>query len=113
MSSKLPAGWGRFVQRCALCGRPVLWALTTRGRRMPLDPAADATGNTAVHRDGAGTLRARVLSKDYPAADAWETLLVPHFATCPKADRVRTPPAAPVSLPANVVSLDAHRRRKR
>jgi hypothetical protein len=98
----LPGGWDRLVRECPSCRRPVLWAVTHNGKRMPLDPAVDDQGNTAVHRDATGTLAARVLTREFPTAAPFEVLLVPHFATC--TNRPGHPPS-PATLPENVIPI--------
>lgn len=94
--------------RCRACGQPVLIATTAAGRRQPLDPNPDPSGNTAVYRDAAGTWRARVPTSALPA-HPWEKLHTPHPATC---SGPPAPAAAPV-LPDGVASLAEHRKRKK
>lgn len=96
---------------CAGCGRPIVFAVTVAGengrggKHMPLDPIEDAAGNTAV-RPAHGRLLARVLKKDETHDHRTEYLAMPHFATCTRR------PDEP-QLPDNVVSLQAHRTRRR
>ena len=61
--------------RCKSCGGPIEWAVTIKGRRMPLDPSPVLGGNVLL--DGN---RATVVAPD-------ESRLgyVSHFATCPNA----------------------------
>lgn len=67
---------------CKRCGQRVNWAITRKGKRMPVDPQPDPEGNLAVHRDGKGEFRARVLvDGEEPAG--YERRCMPHFATCP------------------------------
>lgn len=70
---------------CDLCGRSVLYALTTRHRKIiAIDPPEDPTGNQAVSvRES--TYWTRQLSSDRPAAEEREVLRQPHIATCPVA----------------------------
>lgn len=56
---------------CRSCGAPVVWVVTARGKRMPLDPPLV----TVVDDDGR-THRGRVS----------------HFATCPDASKHRRKP---------------------
>ncbi|MEV8600481.1 hypothetical protein AB0465_11445 [Streptomyces griseoviridis] len=93
---------------CRACHRPVLWTVTAAGRRLAVDPDPDPAGNAAVWRDGTGTLRSRRPTDELPLC-GWELLHMPHVATCP----AHTQPALPGALPPGVVSLDAHRRKKR
>lgn len=102
----------RHTTSCADCYREVLWTITEAGKRLPVDPEPDATGNAAVYRDGTGTTRSRRPSEELPLM-GWERLHVPHIATCPKK---RPAPAAPVQrgpLPAGVSDLSMWRQRSR
>jgi hypothetical protein len=70
--------------RCDGCNASIWFAITTASHRaMPLDARSDPTGNVAVHCDVTGTWLARVLGKS-GKADTFETLFLPHFATCTK-----------------------------
>lgn len=69
------------MSACRSCGAPLRWAVTAKGRRLPLDPEPAATGNVVVDATGA----ARVLSPLEPRpADV--PLYLSHFATCPDAN---------------------------
>jgi len=77
------------VSACRSCGAPVLWAVTTSGRRIPLDaaPAPDgaivATGRY-VPTDRGATMEV-VVDRQASLLDV-EARWVPHWATCPHAD---------------------------
>lgn len=74
---------------CDDCGRRVLYALTTKHRKViPLDPAEDPAGNQAVSIKEA-IYWTRQLSNDRPNAEEREVLRQPHVASCPVA-RART-----------------------
>jgi hypothetical protein len=77
---------------CRRCQAPIVWAITRRGRPMPVDAQPALPGNDkailAVWREPDGRLRCRVLAKDEPTAGR-EHLGVPHWATCPHADAFR------------------------
>jgi hypothetical protein len=98
---------------CRYCGADVLWAITPKGRRMPVDPEPRPDGNLAVYRDHLGQLRARVVTRsisgEYPR-EPYERPAMPHAATCP--GKKPEPPKRP--LPDGVVSIgrarDARRR---
>jgi hypothetical protein len=70
---------------CDDCGRRVLYALTTKHRKIiPIDPPEDPTGNQAVSvRES--IYWTRQLSSDRPAAEEREVLRRPHFSSCPVA----------------------------
>lgn len=70
---------------CRSCGAPILWAVTDKGRRIPLDPEPSDDGNQFVYRDVDAKLRATARE---PARIA-STRHVPHFATCPNARQHR------------------------
>lgn len=91
---------------CASCQQDVLWAKTSQGKRMPIDPEPRPDGNLAVYRDHLGQLRTRVLSKGYEP-ESYERRGISHFATCPHADRHRRKADG---LPGNVVDLAKARR---
>ena len=94
---------------CMACHREVVWTVTDAGKRLAVDPAPDAAGNTAVYRDATGTYRSRRPSEELPIA-AWEKLYVPHVATCPARHRMPTQ-KRPAVLPPGVLDLAAYRRR--
>lgn len=79
--------------KCRSCGAPLLWATTTHGNAMPLNAEPDPEHGTVVLEDdllGAGQI-AHVLPIDAAARASvrGELVYVPHFATCPDADRWR------------------------
>jgi len=61
---------------CRSCGATIVWAITAKGRRMPLDPDPIPGGNVTLHEDGAVTVN--------PATDPETEVLgyVTHFVTC-------------------------------
>lgn len=84
---------------CRSCNEPVIWVVTEKHQRMPVDAEPTETGTLALS-DHVLPL-ARVMSKAgrYPG----QKLYVSHFATCrfapahrkPAADRPAAPPAMP------------------
>ena len=97
MSAGTRAFLARRVTRCQTCRALVVWTVTDRRARMMVDAEADAAGTVAVHVDGAGTVRGRVVSEDRPL-EAHEELHVTHFASC-------RPPELAGPPPANVISI--------
>jgi hypothetical protein len=71
----------RLAGPCSRCPASIVFGITEAGRSMPIDVEPDIAGNVAVHVDGAGHVRARVVTKDLPV-QPWERLHLPHFATC-------------------------------
>ncbi|MGW2985433.1 hypothetical protein [Streptomyces goshikiensis] len=70
------------LARCDSCSDAILWTITARGKRQPVNPDPDAAGNLAVYRDGLGTYRSRGLTADRPAVESYEWQAMPHAATC-------------------------------
>lgn len=75
-----------MLQTCRGCGRPIRWARTESGSRMPLDLDPTRDGTIVVIDDSA-----RVLSPIEAAIvkGATGVLFVSHFATCPDAGAFR------------------------
>jgi hypothetical protein len=87
------------MSSCRECDRPIRWAITERGKRMPLDPEPTTdpvTGTAAVHQMD-GDLHVRILGKNSPGLFDGEWRMVPHFGTCParKGHRPAVPPPPP------------------
>jgi hypothetical protein len=76
--------------RSASCAAPVIWARTSSGELMPVNPDPDPDGNVELMPPGAGydTPTAIVHPADQPTLWAGERY-VSHFATCPEADQWR------------------------
>ena len=69
------------MSTCLSCHAPVVWGVTSAGKRIPVDPDPVETGNLAIRPPGA---QVRYLCKDEsPEPDEWRG--VSHFATCPDA----------------------------
>ncbi|MFG2993980.1 hypothetical protein ACGFZK_32595 [Streptomyces sp. NPDC048257] len=83
------------VTGCPSCGQAIRWAITAAGRRQAVNAAPDPAGNTAVYRDGVGTLRARGLNGERPNVESYEWLAKPHAATCTAPRAGRSGRAAP------------------
>jgi hypothetical protein len=67
------------LSKCSACGRPIFWATTQGGKKMPLDPQPQ-TKIVVVRRED---LRGQ-------AVDAYTVqAFTPHHATCPKAQDFR------------------------
>jgi hypothetical protein len=73
--------------RCRSCHAPITWAVTGKGRRMPLDPQPVAEGNIRLEPiPGRSTPLAIVMGKGEATTRSG---YVSHFATCPNAKRHR------------------------
>ena len=68
--------------RCRSCGAPIFFALSTKGRRVPIDYQEVPGGNLCVACDGEGLPRAVVVAGGRGS-------YVSHFATCPDAAQHR------------------------
>ncbi len=67
---------------CKTCGAPLIFALTAKGRRMPLDPDPVAGGNLLLTQEATELRAAVVDSLSQPVA---RPLYRSHFAVCPGA----------------------------
>lgn len=76
------------MSACASCGAPVRWAMTTKGRRMPLDLDPRDDGNITVAPQPGGFDRATVWGNSREGMPPGPRY-VSHFATCSAAARHR------------------------
>lgn len=71
---------------CRSCNRAIRWAVTAKGRRIPLDASPSPTGNVELTFGGGEAPEAATLTG--AALDAARTrltpLYMPHHATCPQ-----------------------------
>jgi hypothetical protein len=70
-----------MTDRCRSCDAPIVWALTEKGARMPLDAEPTPAGSLVLVD---GIARRPQIGEDVPYLQ-----YVSHFATCPNADRHR------------------------
>ena len=66
---------------CRSCAAPVLWVITQREKRMPVDAEPSDKGNVLLRPDGKGCVLSGPALDD--ARTRGDRLHVPHFATCP------------------------------
>lgn len=72
---------------CRSCGQPIIWTVTIRGKRMPVDAEPDVQGNIMLEQSTAGAPPTAVYSKaSLLSVDERHTS---HFATCPQSDEWR------------------------
>jgi hypothetical protein len=80
---------------CRSCGAPILWAVTTGGKPIPLDAEPDAGGNVLMTGARVGTARGFApevrVEAGPPLFPDDSPRFMPHHATCPQADRWRKP----------------------
>lgn len=78
------------MSACRSCGAGIVWAVTTSGKRMPLDADPTPAGNVQTTVEPPhDVLRAEVLGPlevELLDPDARAGLRMPHHATCPHAD---------------------------
>jgi len=78
---------------CTSCGAAMVWVLTTKGNRMPLDPDPVDDGNVWVLMVKSGTPVVGVsLTADGVPPNVTERY-VTHFVTCPHAKEHRRRPS--------------------
>lgn len=76
-----------LVSRCRACDAPIVWAVTSAGKQMPVDATPNVKGNIVLYEDRGGKPLALVVESGRVSSDA--PRYVSHFATCPKADQFR------------------------
>jgi hypothetical protein len=79
----------RAASHCRSCGAPLLWAVTEKGRRIPLDPdpyTGDDPRGLYVLRNGNGAPLAVATTPDaFPGEPVYRS----HFASCDDPARFR------------------------
>ena len=73
---------------CGSCKRPVIWTLTDRDKRMPVDATPSTAGSVALSMLD-GQVRSRVV--EVKLRFGRRDLHTSHFATCPDAAKHRRP----------------------
>jgi hypothetical protein len=76
------------TEKCKGCPKQIVWAVTERGKRMPVDPEPAPGGNVLL-TEQYGQLTA-VVVKPHRAFGRTD-LHMSHFVTCPNADQLRRP----------------------
>lgn len=76
---------------CRSCGARIVWAVTSAGRRMPVDRESSEAGTVSLVVGAAGDLLALVLKGEgiRLARKHEHPLHTAHFATCPEAAKHR------------------------
>lgn len=79
----IPGYAGPEVADCRSCGQPIIWTVTERGKRMPVDAWP-----------GAGAFRLEQYASGPPVAiygggETMEERYTSHFATCPQSSEWR------------------------
>jgi len=73
------------ASRCRSCGAHIRWAVTEKGRRIPLDLQPSSEGNIEIRNNAFGQPRAVVTGK----GDDENRKFISHFATCPNSSAHR------------------------
>ena len=75
------------MSTCRSCDAPIIWAITSKGRRMPVDAEPRPDGNVELI-DSGGMMPQTVVHAQPPLA-AENPLHTPHHMTCPQAHEWR------------------------
>lgn len=75
--------------RCKGCGRAIVWKLTVKGKKMPLDPESVPDGNIVINPSDLVVVldRERIAALEARADRARWPRFVSHFATCTQRER--------------------------
>jgi hypothetical protein len=71
------------VSKCRSCDAEIIWAVTSKGKRMPVDAEPSESGNVELDRSGRVPL---AIVHAQPPMEA-TNLHMAHHATCPQSDR--------------------------
>jgi hypothetical protein len=82
---------------CSTCGAPIVWVVTERGKRMPVDPDTSPRGTVFVAIE-AGRPVARVMVKTDKKRPPGKPF-VAHFATCGNTKPTTKPEPSPAPEP--------------
>lgn len=75
---------------CKTCQAPIIWTVTVKGKRMPVDAEESPDGNVQLHYAG-DSIKAQVLAahKLHIARLSGARLHLSHFVTCAQAAQHR------------------------
>lgn len=76
------------IEQCGTCHAEIIWAVTTKAKRMPVDKDIHAQGNVLLADRGGSTPLAKVLTVAQQFGMQGK-LRRSHFATCPDANKHR------------------------
>ena len=76
---------------CKACGAPIIWIMTPGGKLMPCDPEQKVYWQRSRAKEKIVTPNGEILSCVFEGDDQTATGIgyVPHWATCPEADKFR------------------------
>lgn len=75
------------IEECRSCSAPIIWAITTKATKMPVDAHPSPDGNIAVEQRPGMMPLARVLNTTQRFGRS--NLHTSHFASCQQADSWR------------------------
>ena len=77
------------TSECNSCAASIIWTVTHKGKRMPVDAQPVENGNIRLRHDEDGII-AEYPGKEHPSLfEAPRTRYVSHFSTCPDRDHWR------------------------
>lgn len=83
--------------KCRACGEPLVWAVSQKGRMMPVEKEPHPEGTVQLTERN-GSWYAKILKAD-EARTFQGPLYRSHFSSCPKADQFRRRRQPPAQLP--------------
>ncbi len=77
------------TSECGSCRAPIIWTVTHKRKRMPVDAEPREDGNIVLRQEG-DTVVAEYPGKEHPSLfEAPRPRYVSHFSTCPDRDEWR------------------------
>jgi hypothetical protein len=73
------------IDHCRSCGAPVIWTITDKGKRMPVDAEPNPDGLIELDELPTGVVRSSYAQLTQPRLIAPERY-TSHFANCPQAE---------------------------
>lgn len=81
---------GDHIAQCRSCRRPITWAITRNGKRMPMDAVPVDDGDWRIELVDGERRIVRIVPGG-PELDPGVERYSSHFVTCPNADEHRRP----------------------
>jgi len=85
MISRFPSDQPR--DRCRSCKKPIMWAVTEKGHRIPIDPEPCTDGNILLRARGHFVPPLAIVRFAIPVEET--ARFKSHFATCPQSSSWR------------------------
>ncbi len=74
---------------CRSCPAQIIWAVTAKGKYMPVDAEPNPDGNVELLPPAPGMRAPQAIVHGQPQMMTEGAIHMPHHATCPKADEWR------------------------